>query len=385
MVGLLDGLSWGLTATVMVGCFVHGGPPRCDEGLQAFEGQCVPVPTIVFRQCVESFRTASVERDRGEAVAVGGSVRNSGTVQVEHQRRDVEHTEFHGLDEGDTSAIIDECRRQEQVQRQALLEKAQAATREARRSAREAEADAATLSETVARLQTRLEDAARRTEGQEQELDLLRELAEAEHPCEVEAWDACATRATEDHAAGNYAAAHRRYEAACEAGRAQACGNWGLLHEHGLGVPPDLARAVTLYARGCDDDDGEACAHLGVALLSAGESPARARRTLQRACDADVGRGCFALGWHLEERADDQDVEEVLDLYGRACRLDEADACLALGQRLEVGTLGTRDPLAARVAFERACSLGLADGCTAQTRISRLSRNPTAPHRADSP
>ncbi len=349
------------------------------------EGQCVPVPTIVFRECVAAFRTTSIEREQGEGTAVGGSVPGYGSARVERERRDVAHTEFEVLEDADAEAIIAECRRQEEAQRASQLDEAWAAADAARRDADDARGEVRTLERSLAALDDELAEAlalaeqrAAALESTTADLEALRSLATADHPCAMEDWSACAAAASADHEAGDYAEAHRRYALACDADVADACGNWGLLYEHGLGVSVQRRRAVELYTRGCEGDAAEAGAHLGVALHHDGVSSRTARTALRRACSGDVARGCTTLGRMLEDVGSSEE-DDAVPLYARACDLGDPAGCLAWGHRLEMGRGIELDLASARSAYASACDHGEASGCAAAARLARASQNPVAP------
>ncbi|MEM6291443.1 MAG: tetratricopeptide repeat protein [Myxococcota bacterium] len=382
------GALWGGLAMMWVGgCGMTSlGGPRCARGLQAVEGQCVPVPTIVFRECVAAFRTTSIEREQGEGTAVGGAVSGYGSARVERERHDVAHTQFEVLEDADADAIIAECRRQEEAQRASQLDEAWAAADAARREADDARDDVQTLERSLAALDDELAEAVALAEQRQAalesmtaDLEALRSLATADHPCAMEDWPRCAEAASADHEAGDYAEAHRRYALACDADVAAACGDWGLLYEHGLGVPVQRRRAVELYAQGCEGDAAEACAHLGVALHHDGAAPRTARVALQRACAGDVARGCTALGRVLEDRGEPD--EDPVSVYARACELGDSAGCLAWGHRLEMGRGIELDLGTARSAYALACDHGDASGCAAAARLARAGRNPLGPSR----
>lgn len=327
------------------GCGWAMMPPRCDIGMARVDGQCVPKPTIVFRQCVEAFRTTRVQRERGDAIAVGGAVPRAGSARLEREHRDTEERELASLPEADTDAIIEECRRQEQAERSRLLEEAWAAAEEARAEAKAAHADARQLRSSMAALDAAIEEAAEeleqeraRAEAREAELAAMRALAERDHPCALERWSACAEAAAADHESGEFARAHQRYALACEAGQPEACGNWGVLFEHGLGVPVDHDRALALYDRACDEEDLQACVRLGVARLATEGTLGEVEAQLRRACDEDVARGCTALAQGLP--AADDDIGALLE---RGCALGDARGCRLLGVHLEREVAG-RNP-----------------------------------------
>lgn len=365
------------------GCGWAVVPPRCDAGMARVDGQCVPKPTLVFRQCVEAFRTTRVQREHGDAVAVGGSVPGAGSARLERERKDTEERELASLPEADTDAIIEECRRQEQAERSRLLEEAWAAADDARAKAKAAKADARRLESSIAAMEValreaaeRLEEEQRRAEEREAELAAMRALAEPDHPCALELWPACAEAAAADHEAGQFARAHRRYALACEAGEPQACGNWGVMFEHGLGVPVDLARARALYDEACDADDLQACVHLGVARLAEDGTLGGVERKLRQACAKDVARGCTTLAQGLPTGED----EDITSLLEHACGLGDARGCRLLGVHLEREAVHA-DVVAAQEAFARACELGDSAGCDAEARTQATRRNPSDPYR----
>ena len=372
----------------MMGIVIGGGcgwavsPPRCDRGMTRVDGQCVPKPTLVFRQCVEAFRTTGVERERGDAVAVGASVPGAGSARLEREHTDKDTRELASLPDADTDAIIEECRRQEQAERARLLEEAWAAAEEAKADAKVARAEVRRLESSMAAMEVGLTEAASRLQeeqerGSEREVQLaaLRALAEPDHPCELELWPACADAAAADHEAGEFARAHQRYALACQAGQAAACGNWGLMFEHGLGVPADPKRAAALYEEACDADDLQACVHLGVATLAEAGALGRLEPTLRRACAKDLARGCTTVAESLPYE-EDADIESLLQ---RACDLGDARGCRLLGVHFERG-VAPPDLLASERAFTRACDMGDAPACDARAQVVR--RNPPGPYRA---
>ncbi len=367
------------------GCGWAVAAPRCDRGMARVDGQCIPTPTLVFRGCVEAFRTTRVERDRGGSVAVGGSVPGTGSGRLERDRRDVEATELASLPDADADAIIEECRRQEEAERGRLLDEAWAAADEARGDAKRARTDVRRLESSTAALEGAVQELSAALEleratvlQRDEALAAMTALASEGHPCALELWPACAEAAASDHEVGEYARAHRRYALACEGGVAEACANWGLMFEHGQGVPVDLSRARKLYARACTEDDLEGCVHLGVATLAEHGAVSEVEDGLRRACARDVARGCTTLAQALPRGVDeDDDIESLLE---HACRLDDAHGCRMLGVHLE-REMGRADLLAAQRAFDKACTLGDSAGCDARVQASGPQRNPSGPKR----
>lgn len=370
---------------VWSGCGWAVAVPRCDRGMARVDGQCVPTPTVVFRECVEAFRTTRIERDRGDSVALGGSVPGTGSARLERDRRDVEATELASLADADAEVIIEECRRQEQAERGRLLDEAWAVADEARGDAKRARNDVYRLESSTAALELALQELSANLEQEratllerDEALAAMTALAGPEHPCVLEMWAECAEAAASDHEAGEHARAHRRYAVACEAGVAEACGNWGLMFEHGQGVPVDLRRARGLYDQACDRDDLHACVHLGVATVAEAGAVSEVEDGLRRACAKDLARGCTTLAQALPRGGDeDDDIESLLK---RACRLDDAHGCRMLGVHLE-RDVERGSLIAAQRAFERACDLGDSAGCDARVQADATHRNPSSPKR----
>jgi len=375
---VVAGLAWS-------GCGWAVAVPRCDRGMARVDGQCVPTPTLVFRECVEAFRTTRVERDRGDSVAVGGSVPGAGSARLERERRDVEAKELASLPDADADAIIEECRRQELAERGRLLDEAWAAADEAQGDAKRARNDVRRLESSTAALEGAVQELSADLEREretvlerDEALAAMTALASLEHPCALEMWPQCAQSAASDHEAGEHARAHKRYALACEAGVAEACGNWGLMFEHGQGVPVDLRRARELYGTACDSDDLEGCVYLGVATLAEDGSVAGVEDELRRACAKSFSRGCTTLAQAMPHGAlEDDDIESLLT---RACRLDDAHGCRMLGVHLE-RDVKQGDRIAAQRAFDRACDLGDSAGCDARAQATASHRNPSGPKR----
>ncbi|MCA9711614.1 MAG: sel1 repeat family protein, partial [Myxococcales bacterium] len=294
------------------GCAVAPVVTPCPRGQQQHEGQCIPTSSLVFERCLETFRKTKVERAHGVDTEVTAQVEGQGA-SFHRARTDTEQAEYDGLPDALMGEAIDECRRQEQQQRSLELERAWAAADEADRRADEADQQA----RAALGAQREAEDAAQRHEQARvelaQEVDALRlALGEAEgavqreharlvelHPCTAQAWDRCGEEALAAKRAGDYALAHDKYRLACEGGSAEACANWGVMFEHGLGVGADPMEAHRLYERACEQEDAHACVNLGF-LYEQGQGVARsldrAVALYDAACTAGQLRGCGRLG-----------------------------------------------------------------------------------------
>ena len=83
----------------------------------------------------------------------------------------------------------------------------------------------------------------------------------------------------------------------------------------------DPTRGATLFGRGCDGGDPDAC------VIVARTAPdAKARELLERACAGKVVTGCVALA----ERIAARDPSRARQLWSDACDADNAGACTRL-------------------------------------------------------
>lgn len=118
---------------------------------------------------------------------------------------------------------------------------------------------------------------------------------------------------------------------------ATACNSLGVLVEKGDGGAPDFVVATILYEKACYYGSVLGCANAGMRLTSdaGGVSPdwTRAQTFLNAACSKDDGIGCERLGWLYENRL-------------------------------------LPDTAAARTAYDRACTLGISNGCTSRDRLA---------------
>lgn len=420
----LRGLAlWGGLA--LAGCVTGPARMECPRGQQSHDGQCVPTSTLVFERCMESLRKTKTERDTGTGTAVQATVKGQGGT-FSHERKDTEAAEYDDLPPELMGEAIAECRRQEEVQRGLEVERAWAAAEEAERATHEAMARQAAAE----REQQRAEREAAKDRDAHAELRAALEakehaLAEAlaaleaqsavlveQHPCTAKAWDRCGEQALAAKRDGDYVQAHALYRQACEGGSADACGNWGVMFEHGLGVLVDVPESRRLYRAACDDGSANGCVNLAF-LLEQGRGAARdvdgAAVLYGRACDAGELRGCGRLGWlvstgavvdealpgaePLLERACEGDYPRACvwaaerDLEGRddgerkperavrrlrrACERDVPEACVLLGRLYEVGD-GVREDLGEAAGFyRRACEGEEPRGCAAVERLSR--------------
>ncbi len=434
---------WALVAGLSIaGCSIGPTVMECPRGQQRHDGQCVPTSSLVFERCLESFRKTRVQRAHGVDTELTAKVEGQGG-SLRRERTDTEQAEYDGLPDELMGEAIGECRRQEQQQRSLELERAWAAVdeaddradaahqelREAVRARRRAESDASRHEQTAVVLAEELEATRASLEQTESDLQEQRTMMVEHHPCTAEAWDECAEQALVAKREGDYARAHDTYRLACEGGSTDACGNWGVMFEHGLGVaadpmearrlyehaceaggqhacvnlgflheqgygaPRDLDRAVTLYRGACRDDQMRGCGRLG-RLLATGAHPSAglpaAGTLLDRACEGDYVQACLWAGEHLVAGHDaERHPARAARRFRRACEHDVPEACVTLGRMHELGD-GVREDLAeASELYRRACEAEDPRGCAAVERLSRareIERNTElTAHRHDAP
>lgn len=185
-------------------------------------------------------------------------------------------------------------------------------------------------------------------------------------------------------------------DAACRLGEGSAC-NWlGVTYGDGRGVPKDVARALPLLDRGCEQGFGMACANVafyrkpslseelrlfqracelnspmgcawwGVRLLDQDE-PGNLRAAfekLQIGCANYVGWACARIGAHYNEGVGlAQNSERGADFEERACRLQSGAGCAGLGNAYIDGKGRPKDAARGLELLQEACKMDPAQGC----------------------
>ena len=162
------------------------------------------------------------------------------------------------------------------------------------------------------------------------------------------------------------------YERGCELGDANACAALGVLVQDGRGRPHDDAKARQIYEQACDDGSGVACFNLALMYRSGNGAPiddakatallAKAVPHYQAACDAGELEWCMNLGFVYEHGyAGEPDIKRAESIYQKACTAGHANSCVNLSLLwLDQGT----SPDTALGQLEKACEedSGLACG-----------------------
>lgn len=159
---------------------------------------------------------------------------------------------------------------------------------------------------------------------------------------------------------------------ACEQdGNAWGCANLGVLHEHGRGdTKKDACRAMDLYAKACDQDNNPVgCANLAAGLVSGlcnRRDNARALQLLEPTCNNQGGDACAHLGWLLMEgKGVPKDLPRAKALLTKACHQDSsAPACRHLASM-------TEDKAEKARLLHMACDDGSPMGCQALAKELR--------------
>jgi len=139
----------------------------------------------------------------------------------------------------------------------------------------------------------------------------------------------------------------------CRAGESSGCGEAaGALLVGKPGMAQDLARAYAFAERGCDGGDAESCMVRASKGLEAHDEVDE-RAFAMKACDRHIALACAAAAAIAHDRA------SARDLYRRACRMGNADACEELAKDLFAAK---RDADGVRWARE-ACRMGHVAAC----------------------
>jgi hypothetical protein len=170
------------------------------------------------------------------------------------------------------------------------------------------------------------------------------------------------------HGAGEFEAARKHFEQACDDGDAVGCFDLAVMAKNGEAGPKDLARARVFYDRACTRGKLDACSDLGFMLYKGdggAQDMVRARDLFDQACEDRVALGCFNLAvMHSKGEGGELDNADARAFYGQACDLGLAKGCYLTARMVDLGLGGPPDKARARVLFEQACEGGFAKGCS---------------------
>jgi uncharacterized protein len=167
---------------------------------------------------------------------------------------------------------------------------------------------------------------------------------------------------------------HRRaaalYVMACEEGEPVACKNLGIAYRLGKGVRQSASRAARFFLKACDMGHGSGCAALAL-LFRRGEGVVESDEASLflelKGCLSGHASSCRAIDPAPAHGA----PPRPRDLAARArhrCTAGDEDACVVLGHLIRHGRQGRGAPRGAVRAAElyrRACDMNRAFGCLA--------------------
>jgi TPR repeat protein len=160
----------------------------------------------------------------------------------------------------------------------------------------------------------------------------------------------------------------------CDGGDVKSCSNLGLLLTKGRGGAKDPAGAVKRFEKACAGADALGCGMLGAAYASgegASKDDGKAATYLQKGCEGGHDASCGVIGgMYLDGRGVSKDVEKGSDFLKRACDGGQAKSCMDLADLYDGGAPDFRkDPITARLLYQRACFRGEPRGCGGQGRL----------------
>lgn len=160
------------------------------------------------------------------------------------------------------------------------------------------------------------------------------------------------------------------YQDACGKQSGEGCAAMASLYEQGLGVEKDLETALAMQYRACDVGHGESCSRLAVKYRDGDgvdPDPGEVVRLLSMGCDGDYGPSCGRLAEIYKKGESGQQIDQAksIELYQRACVLEDPIACYFIGKAYQAGEgLPERATLALN-SFQFACDAGVVEGCEA--------------------
>ncbi|MEQ1564468.1 MAG: tetratricopeptide repeat protein, partial [Myxococcota bacterium] len=146
------------------------------------------------------------------------------------------------------------------------------------------------------------------------------------------------------------------YRASCAGPTPTYCANLGWMLESGRGGAANGEEALAVWQRGCDGGDADACVNRWLHDLELGGDVSRVISGLREQCAAEAPSSCGPLARALAPT----EPEAASGFAARGCEQGDAVACGVLAVLLRAG-----DAAGSSAAWERACRLGLAEGCRA--------------------
>ncbi|HUH05877.1 MAG TPA: tetratricopeptide repeat protein [Kofleriaceae bacterium] len=160
------------------------------------------------------------------------------------------------------------------------------------------------------------------------------------------------------------------WQQACDLGWSAACGDLGEHLFRGTITAKDLPRAYKLFDLGCVRGDGDSCNWLAYVLAEGHDgtgkkNPTRAVTYYAKACDQDQSSACVSLGklYRAGGEGLDKDIDNALKWLDRGCSDGDATGCTAMGEMYFRGDGVETDNIKAAHAYLRACQQGASAEC----------------------
>ena len=168
------------------------------------------------------------------------------------------------------------------------------------------------------------------------------------------------------------------YKQSCDHGSALGCVRLGSMHYDGVGVSKNVAQGATLFLRGCNGGEPLGCLKVAVAYGEGQGVPKDLERSFafaERACTTGLPLGCTRVGAsRVNGFGVAKDVKGGLEQLDMLCTQGEPVACVALAAFYGNGVPGDvpADPLRLREYRAKACKLGDARSCAAQSALATM-------------
>ena len=173
-----------------------------------------------------------------------------------------------------------------------------------------------------------------------------------------------ALMARQDFVAGDYAAAIAKAQPLADAGQPRALTLLGLMHERGLGMTADPAKALEYYQKAADLGFPQAIQNLASCYrfgeLGVTEDDVKARALFAQAAALELGQALSQLGEMLREgEGGPVDMPMAVALFERAVSMGDPDGTAEYAYMLATGDGAEIDLPRARKLYEIAAAHGI--------------------------
>ena len=126
---------------------------------------------------------------------------------------------------------------------------------------------------------------------------------------------------------GNYSTAFNSCYKSCNLGQFGGCTFLGRMYQKGLGVSPNIHKALTYYEKSCNQGEAVSCSNIGIIHLNAegvSKDYHKAKKYFEKSCSLGSGIGCNNLGGIYEEGFGvPKSASKLIYYYSKACDLGE--------------------------------------------------------------